>query len=100
MVQFVSYEKAIAISRREPVVFAEVFADNDRYCSLEVHVEVPHEGRMREVERNDTGPISHDEVQALVVRTANRYQANFATICAAQANWPPSSDAGGNRQRS
>ncbi len=89
MVRFVSFEEALAIARARPVVIAEVVAETNGECALEVHVARAGSCRLEEIERNDTGPIPRGEVEGYVAAIARRYGAEHAAIGPARAHWPP-----------
>jgi hypothetical protein len=86
---FVDRERAKDLVRTEPVVFAEIMGEGMGEQSLEVHVMRPGAGGLYEVERDDTGPIPGETVQALVARIAAAHRCRYATIYPAEDRWPP-----------
>lgn len=89
MVEFVSYEKAKEVSRREPVVFAEIVAEHDGTSSLEVHVAIPEAESLYEIERDDTGPIPDSRLRDYVEEIAMAHGVRFAAIYPVRDHWPP-----------
>lgn len=89
MVYFVDPDRAKALVRAEPVVFAEVMVRAVSEQTLEVHVMCPTGDDLYEVERDDIGPIPCESVQALVARIALAHACRYATIYPAEDRWPP-----------
>jgi hypothetical protein len=89
MVQFISRKKAMELVRSEPVVFAEIVSRSVGGPSLEVHVMHPVPHGAYEVERDDTGPVSSENVEQLISRIAAARGCRYATIYPAEENWPP-----------
>jgi hypothetical protein len=88
-VAFVAPERAKDLVRGEPVVFAEIVGDGGDESSLEVHVLRRAGHYIYEIERDDTGPIPGETVQALVARIAAAHHCRYATIYPAEDRWPP-----------
>jgi hypothetical protein len=88
-VDFIDRERAKEHVRTEPVVFAEVMSEGMGEQSLEVHVMRPTVDGLYEVERDDTGPVAGETVQALVARIAAAQRCRYATIYPAEDRWPP-----------
>jgi hypothetical protein len=86
MVEFITPERAKDLVRGEPVVFAEVMSGEP---SLEVHVMRPAGDCLYEMERDDTGPVPGESVDALVARIAEAHGCRYATIYPAEDGWPP-----------
>jgi hypothetical protein len=89
MVDFVTPRQAKLLVLHEPVVFAEVVAEGVVEKALEVHVMRPAPGGLYEEERDDTGPVPGETVQARVARIAAAHGCRYATICPAEDRWPP-----------
>lgn len=89
MVHFVTPDRAKALVRAEPVVFAEVMARTVSEHTLEVHVMRPTGEDLYEVERDDTGRVPSETVHALVERIALAHACRYATIYPAEDRWPP-----------
>lgn len=89
ILDFVDRERAKELVRKEPVVFAEIMGEGMGEQSLEVHVMRPGADGIYEVERDDTGPIPGETVQALVARIAAAHRCRYATIYPAEDCWPP-----------
>ncbi len=89
MLLFIDPERAKELVRTEPVVFAEVMAQATAGWTLEVHVMRPTRHGLYEVERDDTGPVAGESVQALVARIALAHGCRYATVYPAEDRWPP-----------
>lgn len=89
VLDFVNHERAKELVRKEPVVFAEIMGEGMGEQSLEVHVMRPGADGLYEVERDDTGPVPGETVQALVARIAAAHRCRYATIYPAEDHWPP-----------
>jgi len=89
VLDFVDHERAKELVRTEPVVFAEIMGEGMGKQSLEVHVMRPGADGLYEVERDDTGPVPGETVQALVARIAAAHCCRYATIYPAEDRWPP-----------
>jgi len=86
---FVDRERAKDLVLKEPVVFAEIMGEGMGEQSLEVHVMCPDVDGPYEAQRDDTGPVPGETVQALVARIAAAHRCRYATIYPAEDRWPP-----------
>jgi hypothetical protein len=86
---FVDPERAKDLVRSEPVVFAEIVGRAGSDPCLEVHV-LRRVGRsLYEIERDDTGPVPGETVEALIARIAAVHGCRYATLYEAEDRWPP-----------
>ena len=89
MVTYISWKEARARVVREPVIFAEVMIRRPEGQKLEVHVMMPSPTGPYEVERDDTGRLMGEEVDALIASVAAEHGVRYATIRGAEDDWPP-----------
>ena len=89
-VMFIDPEQAKRLVRDEPVVFAEIVGRTNGESSLEVHVLRRSGQSLYEVERDDTGAVPGETVEALVARIAAAHRCRYATVYPAEDQWPPS----------
>lgn len=89
MVNFVGWQKAQELARVEPVIFVEIMGEAPGARSLEVHVMSPSGKRLHELERDDTGLVSLDDIEAVVAGIAASHNVRYASIRRAEDRWPP-----------
>jgi hypothetical protein len=89
VISFVDAERAKNLVRSEPVVFAEIVCQAGGERSLEVHVLRRAGPGLHEVERDDTGPMPNETVEAFVAKIAAAHGCRYATIYPAEDRWPP-----------
>ena len=89
MVHFVGWQKAKELARTEPVIFVEIMGEAPGGRSLEVHVMSPSGVHLHELERDDTGLVSLEDIQGVVDRIAASRNVRYAAIGRAEDRWPP-----------
>lgn len=89
MVDFVTWQKAKELVRREPVLFAEIMGETPETQTLEVHVMTPTGAGLHELERDDTGAVPGEKVHDLLARIAAARRVRYAAIRGAEDEWPP-----------
>ena len=89
MVNFIGWQKAQELARAEPVIFVEIMGEAPGARSLEVHVMSPSGEHLHELERDDTGLVPLEDIEALVARIAASRNVRYAAIRHAEDRWPP-----------
>ena len=89
MVDFISWEKAKELAHAEPVAFVEIMGEAPGARSLEVHIMSQSGVHLHEIERDDTGLVSLEDIQDVVARIAASRNVRYAAIRRAEDRWPP-----------
>jgi len=90
MVEFIGWQRAEELARIEPVIFVEIMGEAPGARSLEVHVMAPSGVHLHELERDDTGLVPMENIEAVVDRIAASRNVRYAAIRRAEDRWPPS----------
>jgi hypothetical protein len=89
MVTYISWDNAKLRAREEPVIFAEVMSHGPQGQEIEIHVMRPTRHGLHEVERDDPGRMSGEDVDAAIARIAAAHGVRYAAIRGAEDHWPP-----------